>query len=398
MNIVDWLLIGATVLFAWIGWREGFVAGVLSFAGFLGGGLLAAFVLPDLLEERVPAGAPMAIAVGIGILIGAIGGQAVLSLLGRSLRRAITWTPVRFVDRFLGAALNVLALAIVAWIIANAVAVLPKMSVTAQVRESRMLIALDQLVPDQVRNAFGELRDAVGQTAVPKVFAGLGEITGPDVPAPDPESAQASGIARTRGAIVRVTGSAAECSATVSGSGFVFAPNYVLTNAHVVAGVDEPTVQVRNSEPMVSARVVAFDPKLDAAVLYAPDLQAPSLGFATGAPESGDPAVVGGFPGGGRFAAQPVRIRAQVTARGEDIYGEAGVAREVYSFRGDIAPGDSGAPLLALDGTVLGMVFGAGLQDESTGYAITGAQLAGIVSEGVERTEPVDVGSCRIRE
>lgn len=398
MNILDWALIIAVILFAWAGWRQGFVAGVLSFAGFLGGGLLAAFVLPDLIVGWMGPGVPTALVVGFSILAAAILGQAVLSILGRSLRRAITWHPARFVDRLLGAALNVLALAVVAWIIATAIGFLPQTPITSQVRDSRVLVTLDGLIPDEVRNAFGTLRDAVGQTAVPRVFAGLSEITGPDVAPPDPASVEATGVERVRGAIVRVEGAAPECASTVSGSGFVFAGEYVLTNAHVVAGVADPTVQVRNSGPRIDATVVAFDPKLDAAVLHAPGLDAAPLDFATGAPASGDPAVVAGFPGGGRFVAQPVRIRATVNARGDDIYGEAGVEREVYSFRGEIAPGDSGAPLLALDGSVYGMVFGAGIQNRTTGYAITGPQLLGIATEGVGATEPVDVGSCRIRD
>jgi len=398
MNILDWALILATILFALAGWRQGFVAGVLSFAGFLGGGLLAAFVLPDLIVQRMGPGVPTALVVGFSILIAAILGQVVLSIIGRSLRRAITWHPAKFVDRLLGAALNVLALAIVAWIIATAIGFLPKTPITGQVRESKVLVGLDQAIPDEVRNAFGALRDAVGQTAVPRVFAGLSEITGPDVPPPDPTSAEASGVARVRGAIVRVTGSAPACSSAVSGTGFVFARDYVMTNAHVIAGIPDPTVQVGNGRPLVSATVVAFDPKLDAAVLHAPGLDAAPLDFADDAPQSGDPAVVAGFPGGGRFVAQPVRVRATVTARGDDIYGDAGVAREVYSFRGAIAPGDSGAPLLALDGDVYGLVFGAGIQDGSTGYAITGPQLLGIATEGVDATDPVDVGSCRIRD
>lgn len=398
MNLVDWLLVGAVLVFAWAGWRQGFVAGILSFAGFLGGGILAAFVLPDFVSHRGWPGVTSALVVGIGILAAAIIGQVLLSILGRSLRRAITWTPAKLVDQLLGAALNVLALALIAWIIANAVAFLPKTSMTSQVRDSRVLVAMDQLVPDQVRNAFGELRDAVGDTAVPKVFAGLSEITGPDVAAPDPQSARAQGVEQTRAAIVRVTGTARECSSTVSGTGFVYATHYVLTNAHVVAGVPEPTVQVSNSRPMLAAQVVVFDPKLDAAVLFVPDLDSAALAFAPNVPESGDPAVVAGFPGGGRFTAQPVRIRATVTAHGEDIYGDAGVAREVYSFRGDIAAGDSGAPLLALDGSVYGMVFGAGIANESTGYAITAGELSAIATQGVESQEAVDVGSCQIRD
>ena len=122
MNLVDWVLIGCLIVFAWAGWRQGFVAGALSFAGFLGGGLLAAFFLPGFVASHLEPGLRSALVVGFGILVAAILGQVVLSILGRSLRRAIHWTPVKFVDKFLGVALNVLALAIITWVIANAVA------------------------------------------------------------------------------------------------------------------------------------------------------------------------------------------------------------------------------------------------------------------------------------
>jgi S1-C subfamily serine protease len=232
----------------------------------------------------------------------AAGGQVLLSYLGRTLRTGITWTPARFVDSAAGAGLNILALAIVTWIIATAVAFLPQSSVTSQIRSSGVLVGLDSLVPDAVRNGFGQVRDAVGATAVPRIFSGLGEISGPDVQPADPRAAGNPAIEAARGSILRVTGSAAACGSSFSGSGFVIADGYVLTNAHVVAGVLKPTVQIRSGEPLVESTVVAFDPKLDAAVLFAPGLDAPSLPFAGGAPVSGDEAVVGGFPGGGRWS------------------------------------------------------------------------------------------------
>ena len=398
MNPVDWILVGALIVFAWAGWRQGFVAGALSFAGFLGGALAGAFLLPGFIEQYVAPGLARSLSLAGAILVCAAGGQVLLSYLGRTLRTGLTWTPVRFVDSAAGAGLNVLALAIVTWIIATAVAFLPQSSITSQIRESGVLVGLDSLVPDAVRNGFSQVRDAVGATAVPRIFSGLGEVTGPDVQPADPLTADTAAIDSARGSIVRVTGSAAACSSSFSGSGFVVADHYILTNAHVVAGVRSPTVQVRSGEPAFEASVVAFDPKLDAAVLFAPDLDSRALAFADVAPESGDEAIVGGFPGGGRYVARAVRIRATVSARGDDIYGDAGVAREVYSFRGDVLPGNSGGPLLDVGGLVLGMVFGAGLQDDPTGYAITGPQLSDTVTNGIRRTEPVDTGSCEIRE
>ena len=398
MNVVDWVLIGAVVVFAWAGWRQGFVAGALTFAGFLGGGLLAAFLLPDLIEEHVDQGMLRPFVVGGAILVCAVLGQLLMSYVGRSLRAVITWTPARLVDNIAGAGLNVLALAIITWIVATAVAFLPQSTVTSQIRQSGVLVAMDSLIPDSVRNAFSDVRDAVGATAVPRIFSGLGEITGPDVAAPDEGSTGVSTIEAARDSVLRISGSARDCRSSVSGSGFTYAEHYVLTNAHVVAGVLAPTVQRTADGPMLAATVVSFDPKLDVAVLYVPDLDADPLAFATDVAQSGAAAVVAGFPGGGDYAAEPVRIRTTVTARGDDIYGEAGVAREVYSFRGQVQPGNSGGPLLDLNGDVLGMVFGAGLQDAATGYAVTSGQLATPATAGVGRVSRVDSGSCRIRE
>ncbi len=398
MTIADWVLVAALIVFAWAGWRRGFVAGVLSFAGFLGGGLLAAFVLPDIVEQYLDPGMVSALVMIAAVLVLALLGQALATILGGHLRRGISWTPMRVADSALGAGLNVLVLALLTWVVVSAIAFLPRSSVTDGVRDSRVLVALDGLVPDEARDAFIGMRDVIAGTAMPRVFAGLGEVIGPDVPAPDPDAAGQASVRQVRDAVVRVTGSASECMTTVSGSGFVYDPQYVLTNAHVVAGIDTPRVQVRDGAPVLDATVVAFDPRLDAAVLHVPGLDSGPLAVAAAEPESGDDAVVAGFPGGGRFRADAVRIRATVTARGEDIYGHAGVEREVYSFRGLVEPGNSGGPLLTTDGRVLGMVFGAGVSDAATGFAITAPQLAGIMQTGVGERQPAATGSCRIRD
>ena len=256
MNPVDWVLIGALIVFAWAGWRQGFVAGALSFTGFLGGALAGAFLLPGLIEERIEPGLARSLTLAGAILVCAAGGQVLLSYLGRTLRTGITWNPARLVDSAAGAGLNVLALAIVTWIIATAVAFLPQSSVTSQIRNSGVLVGLDSLVPDAVRNGFGQVRDAVGATAVPRIFSGLGEISGPDVQPADPLAADIAAIDDARGSIVRVTGSAAACRSSFSGSGFVIADGYVLTNAHVVAGVRMPALQVTRTFTLL--RVCGF--------------------------------------------------------------------------------------------------------------------------------------------
>lgn len=397
MSIVDWVLIGAVAIFAWAGWRQGFVAGVLSFAGFLGGGLAAAFWLPNLVERMIESTPLRGILVGAGVLISALAGQFLTSMLGRSLRGRLQWKPVRFADNVAGSILNVLALAVVVWIIASALAYLPETPVSQQVQQSRVLVTLDRAVPDQARSAFGGLRDLVGATSVPRVFSGFAEVIGPDVADPDPRFITDEGIAAIRPSVVRVIGDADDCATTVNGSGFVYAPGYVMTNAHVIAGVRRPGVQQRLTDPAIPARVVLFDPRLDVAVLYVPDLQAMPLAFATREARSGDNAIAAGFPGLGGFRASPVRIRTTVDARGDDIYGTPGVQREVYSFRGDVRPGNSGGPLLNQQGAVLGMVFAAGRSDAATGFALTVGQIDPLGAAALGRTDRVDTGSCEVR-
>ncbi|MEY4136611.1 MAG: hypothetical protein RL205_739 [Actinomycetota bacterium] len=396
MNLVDWVLVGATIVFAWAGWRQGFVAGVLSFAGFLGGGLAAAFLLPRLTTTITDNPVVRVGIVVVGVIIAALIGQFVASLLGRRLHDAITWRPARLVDNAAGATLAIIALAIMAWIVASAVAFLPQLPMAAQIQQSRLLVMVDTAVPNQVRDAFVGLRNMVSSADVPHVFSALGSLSGPSVALPDPTVILGGAVTDSRPSVVRVTGESGECDVSVSGSGFVYAPQHVLTNAHVVAGITAPEIQVRASQPLLPARVVYFDPQVDIAVLYVPDLQAPELHFASDLAASGDDAVVAGFPEGGPYSTSAARIRDVITARGDDIYGKSGVEREVYSFRGNVQHGNSGGPLLTARGDVLGMVFASGA--DTTGYALTSEQLRAASARGLHSDARVSTGSCRIVE
>jgi S1-C subfamily serine protease len=193
--------------------------------------------------------------------------------------------------------------------------------------------------------------------------------------------------------VVRVTGTAGDCNRRLDGSGFVFSDQHVLTNAHVVAGVDRPEVQVGGNGRSYDARVVVYDPERDLAVLYAPDLGADPLAFdSTG--ERGDEGVVAGFPGGGPYHLEAARIRDTIDARGPDIYHRKQVTREVYSLYADVEPGNSGGPLLTLAGDVYGVIFAKSLDDSDTGYALTVDEARPVIRAGSERTEQVGTGAC----
>ena len=396
MTVVDWVILGAVAVFALAGWMRGFVAGLLSFVGFIGGGVVAAWGVPRLLDIVAPTATWRPIGLIVGVLAGAVIGQIVASILGRRLRSHLTWRPARFVDHALGAALYVAALGIIVWLIASVLVLVPVGPVSDQVQRSRVVSAIDTLMPDPVRGAFARLQSVVASTTLTGAMAGVAHLSGPQVDAPDPAIVDGA-VSVARPAVVRVSGSAPECDGIVSGSGFVIAPDRVMTNAHVVAGVARPVVQVRLGAVGVTARVVYFDPRADIAVLAADGLDAPALSLEPQQAASGADAVVAGFPNGGPFASSAARVRAQVTLHAQDIYGEGSATRSAYALRGSVQPGDSGGPLLTPDGRVLGMIFGADPQAD-TGYALTADMLDGPVAKAPSLTRRVDSGTCHIAE
>jgi S1-C subfamily serine protease len=308
----------------------------------------------------------------------------------------MTWRPVRFVDNLGGAALNVLALALVAWVVASVVAFLPRSDVTRQVNQSIVLTTTDRLLPEAARSAFDGLRDLVGETAVPRVFAGLAPIPGTEVDAPIPEPAQAA-VDVIRDSNVRLRGSADACETIVTGSGFAIEPELIVTNAHVVAGVEDLVVRVRPRQTAQRARVVYFDPNTDIALVRTQGLNARPVRLAQTSLESGQSAVVTGFPRGERFEAQSVRVRTRVDARGESIYGDPGVERDVYVLRGSVEQGNSGGPLTDEFGEVFGMVFAAGVDEQDAAYALTTAEIREALRAAGPADSRVPNGSCELR-
>jgi S1-C subfamily serine protease len=174
----------------------------------------------------------------------------------------------------------------------------------------------------------------------------------------------------------------------MEGSGFVYAPQHVLTNAHVVAGGRSVTV---DGHP---ARVVLFDPNRDIAVLYVPGLQAPLLHFARKPAASGQPAVVLGYPENGPYTVRPARVRGESTVRGSDIYGSGSVDRSIYSVRAIVRSGNSGGPLESFNGRVLGIVFATALDSPDTGFALTDQEVQAQANRGSGRTASVGTSKC----
>lgn len=392
MNWLDLFLLLGAASFGVSGYRQGFVVGVLSFAGFLGGGVLGMVLSPQIVGGLEPGVRQSIIAVAVVLVLASIG-QLLASLIGAAVRQRITWTPARLVDAGLGALVSVMAMLLVTWFLASALRPGPSTVLSRQISDSSVITAVDKVMPEDARTLFSSFRRVLDHNGLPSVFGGLSPERIRAVEPPDPGVTQTAAISRAGRSIVKITGTARDCSRRLEGSGFVISSHHVLTNAHVVAGVRHPEVQVGGEGPHHSARVVLYDARRDLAVLYVPGLHAPTLHFQHNG-SRGDEAVVAGFPQGGPYHLGAARIRDTIDARGPDIYERQQVTREVFSLYADVEPGNSGGPLLAPDGNVYGVVFAKSLDDAQTGYALTANEVAPDVTAGQRSTDSVSTGSC----
>lgn len=392
MNWLDLLLLVSAASFGFSGYRQGFVVGVLAFVGFVAGGVGGLLLAPSLVARVEPGLGQSALAIAV-VLLAATVGQMMLAWVGSLVRDRLTWRPARLLDAGLGALVSVLAMLLVTWFLASALRPGPVPTLSRQISDSRVITAVDEVVPEEANTLFSSFRRVLDDNGLPTVFGGLA----PERIRPvDPPSAGVTGTRAVRRAgtsVVKIMGTADDCNRRLDGTGFVISDSHVLTNAHVVAGVERPDVQVGGDGRSYPARVVLFDPDRDLAVLYAPDLPAEPLVLDPSG-DRGDQAVVAGFPGGGSYRLEPARIRDTVDARGPDIYHRTQVTREVFSLYATVAPGNSGGPLLDLEGEVYGVIFAKSLDDPNTGYALTADEAAPVIRAGRDRTQQVDTGDC----
>jgi S1-C subfamily serine protease len=391
MDLLDVLLLVACAGFALSGHRQGFIVGVLSFLGFFGGGLLGAKYAATIHGWFGGHGRGAVFGLVI-VFIAAALGQIAATLLGDLLRRRLTWQPARRVDAAAGACISVISVLLVAWFLGTALAHSALTGVARQIQHSRVLTAIDKVMPDSAKTWDAAFRRLVQQNGFPQVFGAIGAERIVPVAPPDPRVANSRAVRVAEPDIVKITGVAPSCRRQLEGSGFVFAPHHVMTNAHVVAGVQSPAV-ITSGGHSYDARVVLYDPRRDVAVLYVPDFANPPLSFA-GVASEGQSAVVAGYPENGPFTPVAARIRARQPAQGPDIYQNRQVTREIYAVYATVRPGNSGGPLLSPDGRVYGVVFAASVDDPRTGYALTAKEVASDAAAGSARTEQVSTQGC----
>ena len=391
INVID-LIALVIVLFAiWMGARSGFVVQALALAGFAAGVVLlvvaAPYAAPLVDEMEPPLRSLLVLLVMASVVLLA---QGVGSEVGASLRRRLGYGLLGGVDRAAGGLFGVARGIFLVWLLGGLLAVAPVPVLATEARTSLALRVIDTHLPSPLSLA-AEFGRAIEQAGLPDVFAELPPPPAEPVDSPDQQAAnRIADVARR--STLRVEGIA--CGRFMTGTGFAIAPDYFVTNAHVVAGSDRLWLSFDGSLDRHSAVLVAFDPQLDAALLHAPGLTVAPLNLAADDPGRGSAAAAIGFTGGGRQRAIPAAVTRSLQALGRDIYGRQMVPRQVIEMRADVAPGDSGGPVLLEDGTVGGVTFSESREDPSIGYALSPVAVADSVGRAVGRTEGVSPGEC----
>lgn len=390
-DLLDLILLVVIGCYAVGGFRNGALLGGLSFAGFFGGAALGAQLARPLGRTLADGAAQVPVAI-VCVLFFAMLGQLIAIWVGGRLRSKVTWSPARQLDRVVGALFSAMAVLLVAWMVALPVAFAPFPTLSDQVRRSVTIRAVDDTLPDSVRNLYSSLRRFVDRSGFPQVFGALQPTRIVDVPPADPALLRSEAVATVRDSVLKVRAVALSCDRGMEGSSVVYAPERVLTNAHVVAGADQ--VKVETSRGRLSAHVVVFDPGRDIAVLWVPGLKPAPLKLSGVPASSGQDAIVLGYPEDGPFDVRPARVRDRELISGRDIYGQVSVDRDIYTIRSVVRSGNSGGPLIATDGSILGIVFASALDSADTAFVLTADEVTDAANAGRRATKSVDTGAC----
>ncbi|MFD5543738.1 MarP family serine protease, partial [Streptomyces sp. NPDC127079] len=330
MDLLDLVLVLVVLVYAAAGYRRGLVAGCVSLAGFVGGAVVGVWVLPWVMELVTRGTATATVVAVLTVLVPAVVGHELAGRLALRLRRELDQGPLRVADGLGGAVANSVAVLIVAWVAASVLGASSSPAVTTAIRDSRLLGAVQHTMPDTTPAWFSRATSALTEAGFPQVFNPFENESTAQVAKPSGDNVTAAATDAAKRSTVKIEGSSGTQGR--EGSGFVFAPEHVMTNAHVVAGIDNPSVRIGGVGASYDAQVVLFDPDRDVAVLYVPQLRAPVLRFDTSA-SRGRSAVVAGYPQDGDLNLQAATVANRVQATGQNIYNDATGTRVIYSIR-----------------------------------------------------------------
>ncbi|HVV10837.1 MarP family serine protease [Amycolatopsis sp.] len=396
MNWVDVLVIVLALLAAISGARQGVVIALPALIGVIAGAIGGIRLAPLVVQLFGSPAAKVAFAVATVVFLVALG-ETLGVWLGRRIKMTVKQrfdtSKLTGIDQTLGAIVQGIVVFVVAWLIAvplTGVAALPGLA--KAINNSAVLGAVDKAMPAAAEGLPADLRKLLDASGFPSVVDPFQKTQINEIAPPDTSLQTSAVVQQLKGSVLKIRGTASSCSRALEGSGFVVAPQRVVTNAHVVAGTDETAVET--SQGRLPARVVYFDPEVDIAVLAVPRLNATPLTMASTPGQAGDSAIVLGYPLDGPYTATAARIRNEITLQGPDIYDSHTVRRDVFTVRAQVRSGNSGGPLVNPSGQVIGVVFGASVEDADTGFTLTAKQVSPVIEEAPSLSARVSTGSC----
>ena len=359
MSSSQWLdiaVLAVAFIAAVSGWRSGALGSLLSFVGVLLGAIAGVLLAPHLVAHVAAPRAKLFAALFL-ILALVVVGEVAGVVLGRAVRGAIHSNSVRFFDSLIGVAVQLVVVLVAAWMLATPLtSSAGQPSLAAAVRGSRVLAQVNDYAPEWLKTVPKRLSALLDTSGLPQVLEPFSRTPVVAVAAPDATLAKNPVVANTEPSVVKIRAIAPGCQKVLEGSGFVLSPDRVMTNAHVVAGSNNVTVEASGNA--YDATVVSYDPTVDIAIL-----SVPHSGGAAGVRQL--PGDIGhrrhrdGLPRWWRIHGDAARNRELIELNGPDIYRKATINREVYTVRAKVEQGNSGGPLIDLDGQVIGVVFGA---------------------------------------
>ena len=386
--LLDLFIVGILVGYLIYGYQTGLIRSLGGIVGIVVGAFVAILLVP-LVSGWVEDPSLRTAAILALVLILVVGGYSAGAAIGTAIQRRMKGRGLRRVDRALGSILTTIVAALVVSMIATSIATLGVPGLSQAISSSVVLRAINAITPDPVQSFLAQVRSATVDQSLPRIAQAFGGDTGAGIPNVNTGTPVLGRAARS---VVRITGNAYACGQSQSGSGFVVAHDRIITNAHVVAGVVHPVVDVRGG-PALQATVVYFDPTGDLAVLDVPNLGLPTLSLGPSV-SGGTHAVSDGYPFGGPFVTLPVGVNQVGTLNVSNIYGTAQSPREVYSLSANVQEGDSGGPLLTTSGIVAGVVFAKGATTPDVGYAITMKSVQPVAAKAHSLTNAVSSGRC----
>jgi S1-C subfamily serine protease len=384
---LDLLLVAIVLASAFTGFRHGLVVGLFGTAGLLAGVFAGMFLAPLATGRSENATVWVSLlAVTIVVTLGFLG-QGMAQFLGGQVRDRLAWKPARLADALAGMGLSAVTSIAVIWVLSGAV-----VGGLIPTGGSKVITSVSSLTDAQAARAFGTIDDNVFTDRYVDPFLPERIL---DVPAPNQAIVEDRDVLAAKDSILKIRG-AKSCGGASEGTGFVYAPGRMMTNAHVVDDMSRPEIIMGNH--IVPAVVVAYSEDLDLAVLAFDDTTITPLVFDLGG-RALDDVVVAGYPEDGPFDMQAGRIRSEDSMRGESADGTGTRVRDTFTLRALVRHGNSGGPVLNADGKVVAVVFatdtsGLAEKGDETGYAITAEAAAQFGADALGASKAINTNLC----